>query len=263
MISKIQKAIIVKDIKGITGNKRLFSVMLIVPLVMTVFVPSMFIFSLKFAPESVSGFEQIIKLLPDSDMSGVSAEKIIGYIINNIMPMFFLLIPIMSASVMAASSFVGEKEKQTLETLLYSPITLKGVFQAKILASFLLSMAVSFLSLIIMVLVVEIEVFFLMGSFLVFDFSWLMVMLLVSPAISLIAIILIVHNSAKAETVEEVQQRAAFLVLPIILLVAGQFMGAMLLSPLLLLGIGAVLVVIAVILLKRLVKNLSYEIILK
>lgn len=41
-----------------------------------------------------------------------------------------LMIPVMASSVMAASSFVGEKEKHTLETLLYSPLSLKQLFQS-------------------------------------------------------------------------------------------------------------------------------------
>ena len=37
----------------------------------------------------------------------------------------------MTASIMAASSFVGEKEKRTLETLLYSPLTVGQIFRAR------------------------------------------------------------------------------------------------------------------------------------
>lgn len=51
-----------------------------------------------------------------------------------------------ASSVMAASSFVGEKEKHTLETLLYSPLSLKQLFQSKILAGFLVGMMVSYIS---------------------------------------------------------------------------------------------------------------------
>ena len=73
------------------------------------------------------------------------------------------MIPIMAASIMAASAFVGEKERHTLETLLYCPLTLKQIFQAKVWASFLLSMLVSLISFTAMLLVIEAELFFLMG----------------------------------------------------------------------------------------------------
>ena len=37
-------AIIKKDFRGITANKRLFSAILIVPLILTIFLPSIFVF---------------------------------------------------------------------------------------------------------------------------------------------------------------------------------------------------------------------------
>ena len=37
-------AIIQKDIRGITSNKRLFSTIIIVPLILTILLPSIFIF---------------------------------------------------------------------------------------------------------------------------------------------------------------------------------------------------------------------------
>ena len=53
-----------------------------------------------------------------------------------------------------------------------------------------------------MLLALELEVYFLMGSLLPPSVSWLVILLLVSPAISLIAVTLIVRGSAKAQSVE-------------------------------------------------------------
>ena len=77
-----------------------------------------------------------------------------------------MIIPIMASSVMAASSFVGEKEKHTLETLLYSPLSLGQLFQSKILAGFSVGMMISFSSFAAMLLVMELESFFLTGNLL-------------------------------------------------------------------------------------------------
>ena len=89
-------------------------------------------------------------------------------------------------------------------------LTLKQIFQAKVWASFLLSMLVSLISFTAMFLVMETELFFLMGRLLIPGVSWLVIMLLLSPAISLIAVTLIVRGSAKAQSVEESQQAAVF-----------------------------------------------------
>ena len=135
-------AIMKKDFYGVIENKRLFITMLIVPLVLTLVVPTIFIFGIHFAPGETD-LNQLLKLLPVvTDME----QALYGLFLNYIMPIFFLVIPVMTSSITAATSFVGEKEKRTLETLLYCPLTLRQIFIAKVLASFSLSILVSFIS---------------------------------------------------------------------------------------------------------------------
>ncbi len=259
MKGSMEKALIKKDIRGITSNKRLFSVLLIVPLVMTIFLPSVFLCITAFAPMDSSDLQELLSLLPQEMRGPDLKSSIVDLVINNIIPLFFLLIPIMAASVMAASSFVGEKEKRTLETLLYCPMTLKQIFYGKILAAFLLSMFVSLLSFAAMFLVIEAETFFLMGSLILPSLSWIPLLLLVSPAVALMAITLIVQGSAKAQTVEESQQRGVFLVLPIILLVAAQFSGLLLINIWILLVLGAVCAGAALWMMNKSYKRFCYE----
>ena len=114
-----------------------------------------------------------------------------------------------------------------------------------------------------MLAVVELEAFFLMGRFLTPGVTWLIVLLLVAPALSLIAVTLIVRGSAKARSVMESQQSAVFLILPLVLLVAGQFTGVLLLSPWVLLALGAVCALLAWLLLKKCVGRFTYETLLK
>ena len=95
------------------------------------------------------------------------------------------------------------------------------------------------------------KLFFLMGRSLFPSMSWLVVMLLVSPAISLIAVTLIVRGSAKAQSVEESQQAAVFLIIPIILLIAGQFTGILLMNIWILLGLGVVCAILACVFLQK------------
>ncbi len=117
-MKSMQYALIRKDIKGITANKQSLISMIIVPLVLTVVVPSIFIILLHFMPNDFSDFEAMLSLLPIDVQQDNMSTAIISLVINNIMPIFFIIIPIMVSSIMAASSFVGEKEKRTLETLL-------------------------------------------------------------------------------------------------------------------------------------------------
>ena len=105
-----QFALIKKDIRGITSNKQIFAVLLIVPLVLTIVLPSIFVFVISFAPDDASDFQKLLDMLPVPDGEYSQQQQIFSLILNQIMPSFFLIIPIMASSVMAASSFVGEKE---------------------------------------------------------------------------------------------------------------------------------------------------------
>ena len=264
MINPMQIAIIKKDFMSMVSNKRLFPVLLIVPLIFTVFVPSIFILTIHFVPpEDMREFQVLLDMMQVNTQTNTMEHTLTSLILNNIMPIFFMLIPIMVATVMAASSFVGEKEKRTLETLLYCPLPLKQIFQAKVWASFLLSMIISFASFLVMIIVVETEVLLMSGSLLVPDVSWLIIMLVVSPAVSLLAITLIVGGSAKAKTVEESQQRSVFLILPIIFLIVGQLSGVILVSAWYLLVVGAILAALAFVLMKKTMRNFTYESLLK
>ena len=254
-----QLAVTKKDIRSVTLNKQVFAVLLIVPLALTIVLPSIFVLVTAFAPDAASDFQKILDMLPADNGARSQQQRIFGLILNNIMPVFFLMIPIMASSVMAASSFVGEKEKHTLETLLYSPLSLKQMFQAKILAGFSVGMMVSYISFAAMMLVLELEVFLLTGKAILPSSSWLAIMILIAPAISLIAIAVTVRSSAKAQTIEEAQQRAVFLVFPILALLIGQFTGILLISAGLLWGVGAVLAALDVLLMRGAAGSFTYE----
>lgn len=257
-MNKAMSAIVKKDLRSITANRRFFVSLMIVPLVLALFLPSIFVLTAYYAPEDPD-IQAMLGLLPQGLLSDDPGLALLHLIFNYLLPVFFLIIPIMASSIMAASSFVGEKEKHTLETLFYAPLSLDQIFRSKVLASFLLSMAVSLLSFLAMVIVIEAEVFFLMGTFLVPGPNWLIMLVLLSPSVSLIAVTLIVRGSAKAQSMEESQQSAVFLILPLVLLIVGQVSGLMLVSPWILLALSLVCMGIAWVLLKRVVKGFVYE----
>ena len=227
-MNRAMYAVMKKDFRGIISNRRLF-----------------------------------LELLPQGSRTGGVEMAVTGLILNYILPVFFLMIPIMTASIIAASSFVGEKEKHTLETLLYCPLSVKQIFQAKVLASFLFSMMVALISFAAMMIVLEMEAFFIMDRLIMPAAGWIVILCLLSPSISLITVTLIVRGSAKAQSVEESQQGAVFLIVPLILLVAGQFAGVMLLNVWILLGLGVLCALLAWVLLQKAVGRFTYEMLLK
>ena len=255
----MQIALIKKDIRSVSSNRNLFMALLIVPIIMTVVLPSIFMLIIGLTPMESPDFQELLAILPESMFGGDLRAALIKLLLNNIIPVFYLMIPVMAASVTAASSFIGEKEKRTLETLLYCPLSLKQIFAAKVMASLILSQFVSIVSFVAMTLVVQTEVWFITGSLALPGLNWLILLVLVSPAFSLVAITLIVRISAKSKSVEESQQRTVFLIIPIILLAVGQFSGVLLISEWLLLGIGILCTAIGYLLLRRSSEDFHYE----
>ena len=90
-------AIIKKDFRGVTSNKNQFSAMLIVPLVLTILLPSVFVFLIHFVPEDPD-IQTLVELLPPSAREGNLELTVVGLILNFILPAFFLMIPIMRNS---------------------------------------------------------------------------------------------------------------------------------------------------------------------
>ena len=58
------KAIIKKDLLMLVKNRRLFSTLLIVPLVLTVLLPSVMLLAVFLAPEEAADFGPLLDLLP-------------------------------------------------------------------------------------------------------------------------------------------------------------------------------------------------------
>ena len=85
-----QLAVIKKDIRSITSNKQVFAVLLIVPLVLTVVLPSVFVFVTALAPDAASDFQKLLDVLPVTDEECSQQQRILGLVLNNVVRLFFL-----------------------------------------------------------------------------------------------------------------------------------------------------------------------------
>lgn len=258
-MNRKMKAIIRKDIRSIIDNKRYLWTLLLLPIFLGVIFPSIFVVLVKLAPTDMNDMDALIRLLPQNLSEAEILDALLDMILNQTIPIFFMLIPIMCASVMAASSFVGEKEKRTLETLLYSPLSLRDIFKAKVLASTIMSLVITFATFGLMVVILNIELQLIDQSTFIPGFTWLWVMCLLVPAVTLMSIVFIVKGSAKSKTMEEAQQRASFLVMPIVLIFISQFTGLLMIQPIYILIAGAVLLVISYVLLQKATAAFTYE----
>jgi len=265
MISSMQMGIIKKDIKGSIFNKNILIVLIAIPLLMVVILPLFFVASILFLPEDSAGFMRLIFLATslNLDLTGIEGfylqMLLSNFILNDVLPLFFLFIPIFSSAAMAANSFVGEKEKKTLETLLYSPLPVKDIFNAKIFASFILGMTASFFSFLILLLLFQVTTFAIIGTLILPSTNWAIFLLLLSPAFAFIAIVLIVRSSAKAQSVEEASNISLLLMLVLIVLGALKFGGVVIFGAQTFFIIGLVLFGVALFALRHISKNFTFE----
>ncbi len=94
---------------------------------------------------------------------------------------------------------MGEKEHKTLESLLYTPISMEQLLRAKILGVFVPSYMVTLISFIVFGIIFNIGGFFYFGRLIFPDVKWLIIILWISPAINLLSLIFTVMVSSKSE----------------------------------------------------------------
>ncbi len=257
----ISKAIIRKDMIDITRSKTLLTTMIIIPIVFSVLIPLAIVGSaLFFDLEKVTGSDLNIMLdkfvsVMDPVVASYSVEQQIVYIfINYLLPSFFLLVPIITAMTVAANSFVGEKERRTLESLLLSPISIKDLYLSKIIASMIPPLFVSIISFVICGVIINALGFPLFNALIFPSTNWIVLICCLSPMIILLVVLINILISSKVKTYQEAQNIAGVIVLPIVALIVGQISGVFLLGVELILIISAVILIINLIILFRISK---------
>lgn len=253
-MNRNEKALIYKDINEITSSKRVIMPMTIVPIVLIAIIPIAILIAASFIVKDSSMLTKmapLIKKLPPEYMVYTPAQLLIKITLNFMFPSYFLIIPIMCSGVIGASSFVGEKEHKTMESLLYTPISMEQLLRAKILGVFVPSYMVTLISFIVFGIIFNVGGFIYFGGLIFPDIKWLIIILWISPAINLLSLIFTVMVSAKSETFQEAQQVSGILVIPVILILVGQMTGVLLLSNLVMFIGGSVLFILDYILIKR------------
>jgi len=249
-----EKALIKKDLNEMTSSRQVILPMAIVPIVLTILIPLVLIIGVNFignASDIIKGFGTLLKKLPSEYKAYSAAQAVIKIAINYLFPSYFLIIPIMCSGIMGASSFVGEKEHKTMETLLYTPISMEQLLRAKILGVFIPSYIITLLSFVAFGIIINIGGFIYFGGLIFPDVKWLIIILWISPAINLLSLTFTVMVSAKSKTFQDAQQVSGILVLPVVLLLVGQMTGVIMLNNFIMFAAGAVLLIIDYILIKR------------
>ena len=256
-------AVVFKDLKAVVSSKMVLIPMIIVPVLLCIVIPTfLLILALRVDTVLISGVEFVEKLIPlypvPADLPG-TVDRVLYIFLNFTFLPYFMLVPIMASSIIAANSIVGEKERKTLETLLYTPITNREFLAAKLLGSFLPAVLVSWLGFAGYFLSLNLVYYLMQGALIIRAWIWLPAVLLLSPSVSLLGLSITLLVSLRAKTYTEAQQMAGIIVLPFILLIVIQMTGLVIFNAILVVLFALLLGFVSYILILRLAPRFSRE----
>ncbi|MEH7084217.1 ABC transporter permease subunit [Neobacillus drentensis] len=267
MNKNIIAAVAQKDIKNTFSSKKIWVPMIILPLLLCILLPAIFAYvglNTELIGDSSKDLEKpinaIIKNFPNEELRNTLASlptlgyKSVYFFLNFMIIPFFLMTAIINSMVTSSNSFAGEKERNTLETLLFAPITVSELFFGKVIASFIPTILITFVAFLLNAVIVNLITYRIFNEILFLNSTWLLLMFWVIPALVIFNIVLNVLVSARVKSFQEAQQFGGIMVLPVVGLIISQVSGLFFLSPLTLFLIGVGLLVANGILLKLITK---------
>jgi ABC-2 type transport system permease protein len=181
----------------------------------------------------------------NSALAGLNATELAQANIGVQFSTFFVLLPIITPSVLASYSIVGEKTNRTLEPLLATPVRTWELLLGKILAALIPAVALTWVAGGIFIAGIALLATSRRVFTAIVSPAWLLILLVITPLLSLIVIAALVAVSSRVNDPRTAQQVSAFLVIPFILIFVGQIAGLVVLGPALVLAASVVLALIA------------------
>jgi ABC-2 type transport system permease protein len=237
---RIIRTLMVKDLKEVRMNKGAWVPAVVVPLIFMVLLPGAVILvptripAVSQALVDPNGLGQVLTYVAPfmgDRLAGLDSNQTWVVLTTGYMLAPFLLImPLMLATIIGAESFVGEKERKTLEALIYTPARDSELFLGKVLASVLPAVGLAWISFILYGIVANLAAWPVMGRIWFPTLTWWPLMLWLAPAIATMGMAVTVLISIRAKTFMEAYQMSGSLVILVLALLAGQISGILFLS---------------------------------
>jgi ABC-type Na+ efflux pump permease subunit len=246
------RAVMRKDLLAVRRSPAVWLPLIILPVILMIIFPSGLGLATRLLPDALAGeasdLRQLLEMLPPAvraDLSTLSeSDMLMVVILVYLFAPMYLIVPLMVSTVIAADSFVGERERKTLEALLHTPLTNREMLLAKMLSAWVAALALTFGAFLIYSLIVNLVGWQAMGRVFFPNLTWLLLVFWVAPAVAGFGLAVTVLISSRVKTFQEASQLGGIVVLPIVVLMIAQIAGVVFLSELLTFGLGAVLWVI-------------------
>ena len=204
----------------------------LIPLLFTIILPGLDMVGEDFVSEM--DLEMLFNAMPAvvrEEMMGLQpAQAMIVIVLGYLFAPMFLMLPLMFATIIAAESFAGERERKTIEVLLYTPATEMELFIGKVMAAFLPAMGLTWACFILYILILNLGPYSLFGRIWFPLPAWWPLIFWMAPALVLLGICVSVLISSKVQTFMGAYQTSSSVVLLVVVLFVGQISGVLYLS---------------------------------
>jgi ABC-2 type transport system permease protein len=236
-----------KDLDEVMRNKYIVSSMATFPVLFSIIIPLLYLFTVP------SGVTQADVAALGNIVQGFASmsprQAMIAFLVQSNLP-FYLLMPGILPTLIAAYSIAGEKKNGTLEPMLATPVRTADILLGKTLAAVLPSVLITWISFLIYTTLVNTVTSRSYGFTIMPDAQWAIALLVTGPLIAVLSVYASIMVSARMSDVRAAQQVSAAIVVPIMGLFVLQLFGMITLSLELILVISAGLLVLDIVLVK-------------
>jgi ABC-2 type transport system permease protein len=227
-------AILRKDLAVILRNRGVYLPLFVTPLLLLFVLPAFLVLG----PELLSGqaptlaetgrFDDLVPALEATADGGppVWERTVLVYLVAPL----YLLVPLVAATVLAADSFAGERERRTLEALLHSPTTDRELFLGKLLVAYMPATVLGLASFAGYAVWANLLGYRAVGGLFFPTPSWLVLVFWLAPGVSALGLGLMVVVSSRVRSLQAAHQIGSLIILPFVLVVVAQVSGSLFLD---------------------------------
>jgi len=188
-----------------------------------------------------------------------TGPAVAAFFLIHLLPPLTLLVPLIVVMVLATDAIAGERDRGTLEGLLLAPVSDRDLLMAKLAGALLPAFGLLLGGQLIYAVLADVAMGPYVDGLLLPTVDWALMVFWLGPALTAAALALAVVVSTRARTVQGAQQVAGLAVLPLVGVVVGQFTGLLFVSAWLSLPVGALLWLLAFILVRVGARSLSRD----
>jgi ABC-2 type transport system permease protein len=229
------QAIVRKDLKVVFQNKGVSIPLIAAPVLMlVVLLPGAAALAPKLGyldTTDIVWLDKVIELMPaglqaalaGSDLAQMFVEVLLVYGAAALFP----LLPLLVVTGIASDSFAGEKERKTLEALLYTPTTDWELLLGKLLSAWLPALGITWGGFLLYAVMANLAAWPVMGRLFFPTTVWVILAAWVAPGMAALGLGAMVLISSRAGTFQAASQLSAVVVLPGFMLFGALLIGVM------------------------------------